>query len=267
MDKRPIGIFDSGLGGLTVVKEIKKALPNESIIYLGDTARVPYGTRSKEAVVKFSFQDANFLIDKRVKCIVIACNTASALAGDEIKEKIDLPVFEVITPAAMRASTLSRSGRVGVIGTWATIKSGAYQKAIVAGGRKIRVHEQACPLFVPFIEEGEIRGELIDALIHKYLLPFKDKNIDALILGCTHYPIIEKSIKKELGRNVVFVNPGKEVAMALKKFLQDRKMLTPKGAKKFERYFVTDLTDRFLMVAEMFMSERLGEGLRKVSLE
>ena len=267
MDKRPIGIFDSGLGGLTVLKKVKKLLPNESIIYLGDTARVPYGTRSKVAIVKFSFQDANFLIKKNVKCIVIACNTASALAGDEIKRKISLPVFEVINPAAKRAIKLSKHGEIGVVGTWATIKSNAYKKAVLAQGKQIEVFQQACPLFVPLIEEGEIHGELIRALIHGYLRFIKSRRVETLILGCTHYPIIEMEIKREMGKNVALVNPGKEVAKELKRFLLEKGMTSPKKVQRFDRYYVTDLTDRFVKVAEMFLGEKLSGSLRRISLE
>lgn len=181
---KPIGVFDSGLGGLTVTKEIIKIMPNENIIYLGDTARVPYGTRSKDIVRKFSLEDANFLLKKKVKCIVIACNTSSAYAGNFLKKNIKIPVFDVITPAVKGAVKVSKTGNIGVIGTTGTISSGAYKVKYL----------QACPLFVPFIEEGEINSQAIELVAKKYLSWFKGK-IDTLILGCTHYPIISKTIK------------------------------------------------------------------------
>ncbi len=186
MDKRSLGIFDSGLGGLTVVKEIKKRLPNESIIYLGDTARVPYGTRSKETVTKFSLQDAYFLAGQNIKCLVIACNTASALAFKEVKRKLAIPVFDVVSAGAGGAVRTTKNKKVGVIGTRGTIASQAYQKAIRKQSPKILVHEKACPLFVPLIEEGEISGKMIEMLVSKYLNPLKNDKIDTLILGCLY---------------------------------------------------------------------------------
>jgi len=215
MDKRPIGIFDSGLGGLTVVKEIKKRLPNESIIYLGDTARVPYGTRSKETITKFSLQDVLFLTEQKVKCVVIACNTASALAFKEIKKRLVIPVFDVVSVGAKMAVETTKNKRVGIIGTRGTVTSHAYQKAIHKQNPRTLVYEKACPLFVPLIEEGEIGGKATEMLVSKYLNPLKNNKIDTLILGCTHYPIIKNIIQKKIGKRVVLVNSGEEIAKVL----------------------------------------------------
>jgi len=253
LDNRPIGVFDSGLGGLTVVKELIKVLPNEDIIYLGDTARVPYGTRSKETVIKFSFDDANFLVNKKVKCIVVACNTASAMAGDDLKKKIKIPVFDVITPALRGAKKISKL-KIGVIGTRGTIGSGAYKAD----------YSVACPLLVPFIEEGYIDSEALKIIIRDYLKPLKNK-ISTLILGCTHYPIIESLIQKEIGNNVLLINPGKSVSVEVLNFLTKKKMLSNSKNHKKE-FYVTDLTDRFTKVAEMFLGENIKPSLKKINL-
>ena len=265
MDARAIGVFDSGLGGLTVVKEIAKLLPKESIIYLGDTARVPYGTRSGELVRKFSFQDAYFLLAKKVKCIVIACNTSSALASEALKRKIKIPVFEVITPPAVLAASHTKTKKVGVIGTRGTILSGAYQKKIKRLNPKIRVYAEACPLLVPFIEEGEF-GSALDTVIVNYLKPLKKAGIDTLIMGCTHYPIIEKRLRKFLGKKVEFINPGKAVAEDLRNYLQENDLLSKNKAVK-RKYYVTDLTARFIKTAEMFLGKRVNGNLKEVNIE
>lgn len=255
MDKRPIGVFDSGLGGLTVVKEIKKVLPNEDIIYIGDTARVPYGTRSKRIIQKFSLEDANFLLKHKVKCIVIACNTSSALAGSFLKKKLKIPVFDVINPALKKANKPTVNGKIGVIGTRGTIASGAYNVK----------YSQACPLFVPFIEEGELKSSALQLIAKKYLSKFKGK-IDTMILGCTHYPIIQKLIHEEVGKKVKLINPGKCVSFEVKKYLFENKLINKQKKKGKVKYFVTDLTDRFTKVAEMFLGSKMGCNLKEISL-
>lgn len=255
-DFRPIGIFDSGLGGLTVVKEIVKTLANEDFVYLGDTARVPYGTRSKEIIIKFSREDADFLLGKKVKCIIIACNTASSMAGEILKRNLKVPVFDVIGPALIEAKKVSKKGRIGTIGTRATIGSGAYKGTIGV----------ACPLLVPFIEEGELKGEALRFIVRNYLKAFKGKRIDTLILGCTHYPIIGGLIQKEIGLRVNLVNPGKTVSAEVKKYLTEHKMLSGKKKEGKRQYFVTDLTDRFKNVAEMFLGHSIKGDLAKVNI-
>jgi len=251
----PVGVFDSGLGGLTVVKEIINVLPNEDIIYLGDTARVPYGTRSKIAVIRFSLEDAKFLIKKKVKVVVVACNTASALAGKELKKKLKIPVFEVVTPALKEAKKISKKGKIGVIGTRGTVQSGAYKVS----------HLQACPLLVPFIEEGETDGKAIEIVLKSYLSPLKGK-IDTLIMGCTHYPIIEKPIGKEIGKKVKLINPAKCVANELKEYLTRKKLLNPKKKPGRKEYYVTDLTTHFKNILTLFLGDRISV-LRKISLK
>lgn len=252
MKNLPIGIFDSGLGGLSVVKELLKKLPNENFIYLGDTARVPYGTRSKEIIKKFSLEDANFLVNKKVKCIIIACNTSSATAGKIIKSKINLPIFDVISPALKYANIISKN--IGVIGTRATINSKAY-----------KVKESvACPLFVPFIEEGETESKALEIIAKEYLKNFK--NIDALILGCTHYPIIEKLIQQIVGKNIKLINPEKIVVEEVKKYLTENKLLNNQNKLGKKKYYVTDLNDRFVKVAEMFLGQKIKPDLKKIIL-
>lgn len=251
----PIGIFDSGLGGLTVVKEIVKALPHENIVYLGDTARVPYGTRSKETIKKFSLEDANFLLGKNVKCIIIACNTSSALAGEYLNKKISVPIFDVIAPALNDALTRSSKNKIGVIGTRGTVESNAY---------KVK-HQKACPLFVPFIEEGEANSPALKLIVKEYLSSIKGK-IDTLILGCTHYPIIEKIITREIGENVFLINPGKSVANKVKYFLANNGLQNKQKSKGKIMYYVTDMTERFLKVAETFLGSKINAKLKEVSI-
>lgn len=256
MDKRnkPIGVFDSGLGGLTVVKEIIKLLPNEDIIYLGDTARVPYGTRSNEVIKKFSEENVNFLLKKKVKCIVIACHTSSSVAGNYLKKKFsNIPIFDVVSPVLENLK--ESKSKIGVIGTRATVNSGVYSKLN-------EVIQIPCPLFVPFIEEGEIKGELIEKLVKKYI---GDLKADTLVLGCTHYPIIKNIINKVLP-NVVLVNPGVFVAEELKKYLTNNDLANNKTSNRKKDYYITDLNERFKKVARIFLGENINVRIKKVSL-
>ena len=262
---KPIGIFDSGLGGLTVAAQVIERLPKEDFIYLGDTARVPYGTRSKEVVERFARQDTLFLLKRKVKCIVVACNTVSALALREVKNLSNVPVFDAITPVVKSLSS-GKVLRVGVIGTRGTIGSKAYKIAIKRANPNIRVFELACPLLVPAIEEGEISGNLIKMLIVNYLSPLKKKKINALVLGCTHYPIIKKEIRAFLGPNVTLIDPALEIAKTLSIFLSESYSV-PKRAKVKRSYFVTDLTERFIKVAEMFLGQKIKGSLKKVDIE
>ena len=265
MDLRPIGVFDSGLGGLTVVKEIKRLLPNESIVYLGDTARVPYGTRSKKTVTEFSLQNIRFLLNKKVKCIVIACNTSSALAYTRIKIETSVPTFDVIGPGVRAALSNGLVKKIGVIGTRATIGSHAYKKAIHKGSSKASILEVACPLFVPLIEEGELKGQLIEYTVDKYLKPFIQMKIDILILGCTHYPLIKSQLLKKL-KKIRIVDSGKTAAKELSIYLEKNKIVSSKNKKPRDEFFVTDLTDRFIKVAEMFLEESLQGKIKKVDI-
>ena len=252
--KRPIGIFDSGLGGLTVVGELTKILPNENLVYFGDTARIPYGTRSPETIRKFSLENTNFLLSKKVKCVIIACNTSSAVASSFLKRKFPkVFIFEVISSASREAKKAGK--KIGVIGTRATIASGAYKAA---------KYQESCPLLVPFIEEGELRNGALKIIIREYLKPLKKAKIDTLILGCTHYPIIKNLIQKEMGKKVRLVNPEKTVAREVKQFLQKEEMLNPQKSKGRKDFYVTDLTSRFKTVAEMFLGHKIYAKLTKI---
>lgn len=256
-DKRAIGIFDSGLGGLTVVREIIKLLPNEDIVYLGDTARVPYGTRSKETIIEFSIEDANFLLSRNVKCIVIACNTASAFAGEVLKKNINIPVFEVITGAADKAANISRNKKIGVIGTRGTISSEAYQRKLIQRKPDLEIISQPCPLLVPFIEEAEFGSPAMEIVLQSYLEKVKGKEIDTLIMGCTHYPIIKNLIQKYFGNRVSLIDPGVTEAQEVSDYLNKNKLLNGQKKPGERRFYVTDLTHRFLKVAEMFLGGKL----------
>lgn len=265
MDARPIGVFDSGLGGLTVVKEINRILPYENIVYLGDTARVPYGTRSKKTVTEFSLQNIKFLLKKKVKCIVVACNTSSALAYARIRAVTSVPTLDVIGPGVSAAVSNGYVKRIGVIGTRGTIGSHAYKKAIHKINPEARILEISCPLFVPLIEEGELRGKIMEYAVDKYLKPFTQKRIDTLILGCTHYPLIESQIAKKLGK-VRIVDSGKATANELSVYLKKKEMLSTKNGKRRDEYFVTDLTGRFLWVAKMFLGESLQGKIKEINI-
>ena len=266
MDNRPIGVFDSGLGGLTVVREIVEALPHEYIIYLGDTARVPYGGRSEETLKKFAIQDTDYLISKNVKCIVIACNTVSSIATDLLKKKIKLPIFDVISPAIKSSIKNSSINGIGVIGTSATIKSKAYESNIKRIDNRIRVYSKACPLFVPAIEEGEVNGALIDLLVDKYLDLFSKNKLDVLILGCTHYPIIKDVIKKKFGKKTKIINCGREVTRHLKEYLSKHNLYRNQKVKGKIEIFVTDYTINFERLARLFLGKSIL-NIKKINLE
>ncbi|OGM13557.1 glutamate racemase [Candidatus Woesebacteria bacterium RIFCSPLOWO2_01_FULL_39_23] len=264
MNNSPIGVFDSGLGGLTVVKEIKKVLPDEKIIYLGDTARVPYGTRSSSTVIKFSLENTKFLVTKKVKCIVIACNTSSAWATDAIKNTTDIPILNVIDPAVDSAIE-GNIRKIGIIATAGTVRSGVYQKKLKAKNSNIDVYAKACPLFVPLIEEGETKGKIIELVAKKYLSELKSKDIDALILGCTHYPIIDKVIGDEMGRNVRLINPAVGLAQELSKIL-DKSDLYAEKRFDDDEYYLTDDPTGFINVAEAYLEEDIDNLITKISL-
>ena len=266
MDNRPIGIFDSGLGGLTVLKEIKKQLPNENIIYLGDTARVPYGNRSRETIIEFSLQDAKFLLKNDVKCIVVACNTASSYAVEALKEACNIPVFDVVSAGSKLAGKTTHNYKIGIIGTRATINSQSYISYLENLNEKHEIYQNAAPLLVPLIEEGEFT--LIDHVLEKYLLLFKNSNIDTLIMGCTHYPIIQENIKKKLNNKAKLVNPGTELASELKDYLMKFKLVSENFAisGKIE-FYVTDINENFLNVAKSFLGMDIQGKVKKIQLE
>ena len=252
----PIGVFDSGFGGLTVVREIMRQIPNEKIIYFGDTARVPYGSKSKETVTRFSRQITHFLQTQHVKTIVVACNTASAYALDELEQEIDIPMIGVVKPGAKVAAETTKNGKVGVIATSATISSEIYTTYIKQIKPNVKVTAKACPLFVPLVEEGLLEDPVTDEIASRYLLELIDLDIDTLILGCTHYPLIRNTIGRIMGEKVTLVNPAYETARELKLLLDRNGILQDKkpdlGENKYQ-FFVSDGAEKFKTFANSIL--------------
>ncbi|MCF8259676.1 MAG: glutamate racemase [Melioribacteraceae bacterium] len=249
----PIGVFDSGIGGLTVVKKIDDLLPAENVIYFGDTARVPYGTKSNETVIEYALQDAELLFEKNVKMIVVACNTASSVAIPALKEKYSIPIIGMIEPGTKHALNSTKNGKIGVIGTNATINNKAYSIELLKHDSKIEVFEKACPLFVPLAEEGWVDHKATELIAEEYLLELKEKMIDTLILGCTHYPILANVIQKVMGENVTLIDSGTAAARQIEELLiarGNRNTSVQKGASEF---FVSDISTKFKEVAERFL--------------
>ena len=267
MNNNPIGVFDSGIGGLTVVKEIMKQLPNENIIYLGDTARVPYGPRSKEVVTKFAIEMANFLLKRKIKALVIACNTISGLSYDEVKTAV-FPIITlgVIKPAVRKAIQTTKNEKIGVIGTVGTIKSGSYQKMLKFYDSNAQIIACACPLFVPMAEEGMNDHKATRLIAQDYLKEFVDKGVDTLILGCTHYPLLYNAIKETVGKDMTLVDSAAPTAQMLKERLKEEDLLGDNPNPKHE-FYVTDAPERVKKVAGRFFGEELNGKLKKISLE
>ncbi|MDE6662414.1 MAG: glutamate racemase [Lachnospiraceae bacterium] len=244
----PIGVFDSGVGGLTVAREIMRQLPNERIVYFGDTARVPYGNKSKETVTRFSRQIVRFLQMQDVKAIVVACNTASAYALDELEHEVDIPIIGVVKPGAKTAIEATHNGKIGVIATQATISSGIYKRYIEENDTSVSVVEKACPLFVPLVEEGLWEDPVTDEIARRYLSELIDIDIDTLILGCTHYPLIRSTVGKIMGDKVTLVNPAYETARELKELLIKEDLESdkrPELGTELYRFFVSDAAEKF----------------------
>lgn len=241
MDVRPIGVFDSGVGGLTVVKQIMKVLPCEDLVYFGDTARVPYGSKSKETVTKFSEQIIRFLKTKNVKAIVIACNTVSSNCYESLSDVFNgLPIIEVVTPGVESCLKATKNRRVGLIGTQGTVNSGAYEKRLKNADNEIQVFKRACPLFVPLAEEGWTDNEIARLTVKEYLTELVEKNIDTIILGCTHYPILKTSIGRFVGENITIVDPAEATAIKLKEYLNCHNMLTENICEGKRDFYVSD---------------------------
>lgn len=244
----PIGVFDSGVGGLTVVREIMRQIPNEKIVYFGDTARVPYGSKSKEVVTRYARQIVRFLHTQQVKAIVVACNTASAMALDDLEQEIQIPIIGVVKPGAKVAAEVTKNGKIGVIGTDATIGSQVYSNYIHQINDKVQVTGKACPLFCPLVEEGLLRDPVTDEIAMRYLSELIDIDIDTLILGCTHYPLIRSTIGKIMGEKVTLVNPAYETARELKELLDRKALLNqnrlPLGTNQYQ-FFVSDGAKKF----------------------
>jgi glutamate racemase len=256
-----IGVFDSGIGGLTVLHQIIETLPRENTVYLGDTARAPYGTKSVETVLRYSFENSQFLVDKDVKIVVVACNTSTAIALDRLQDTLTIPVVGVIEPGVRRAVKSTKNKRVGVIGTEATIQSGAYTRALKAADARIEVYSRACPLFVPLVEEGWTDNAVVEMTVQAYLGSLKQSGIDTLILGCTHYPLLKKAIRKFMGGTVRLVDSAEETANEVEQVLK-QSALGRKAGKGGHSFFVTDAPDRFIKVGRRFLGEKVESAVR-----
>ncbi len=268
-DSRPLGIFDSGLGGLTVMKEIVKLLPNENIVYFGDTGRVPYGTRSYETIRKYANQDEKFLLKNDVKLIIAACGTVSSISG-EAEKALPVPFFEVISHTCRAAVKMSRNKRIGVIGTSATVGSGSHKKAIKEICPDALVFANSCSLFVPFVEEGWNSPEdpVVLETVRRYLAPLIEAKVDTLILGCTHYPILSEAIKKVMGEEVVLINAGEAVALAVKEYLQSSGATNCDNLSPNYEFYVSDKTATFEQTAKRLLGKELdGDKVKQVDID
>ena len=249
----PIGIFDSGVGGLTVAREIIRQLPKESIVYFGDTARVPYGSKSKDTIIRYSRQIVNFLRTKEVKAIVVACNTASAFALDTIEKELDIPIIGVVKPGAEAAVHSTKNKRIGIIGTEGTIKSQLYTEYICGIDSDISVIGKACPLFVPLVEEGMLDDPVTNEIASRYLKDLQNEDIDSLILGCTHYPLLKDAIGKIMGKDVTLVNPAYETAVSLESLLINNNIMADCDTVSSHDFYVSDAASKFKDFANSIM--------------
>jgi len=266
MDNRPIGVFDSGIGGLTVLKEIAEQLPGEDVVYFGDTARIPYGSRSKETVIRYFLQSARFLLTKNIKAIVIACNTASAMAMEEAQKQFDIPIIGVIEPGAKAAVAATKNSKIGVIGTKGTINSQSYQRTIRRMLPSAEIIGVACPLFVPIVEEGWENSDVAFMVSKHYLLELKEHNIDSLVLGCTHYPALRYTIDKVFDGKVNLINPAYETAKVVKSLLKEKNMLSSKLDGGNHYFYVSDDPENFKRVGGNILKREIDQ-IEKVNID
>jgi glutamate racemase len=260
--EKPIGVFDSGVGGLTVVKRLIASLPNESIVYFGDTARVPYGSKSNETVIEYSIQNTKFLLQKNVKAVVVACNTASSIAIDVLKKEFDVPIIGMIEPGALSAIHNTKNNKIGVIGTRATINNKAYSNQLLKLNNHLEVFEKACPLFVPLAEEGWINHRATYEIAEEYLSELKLKVIDTLILGCTHYPILSKVIQEVIGENVKLIDSGVAASEVVRQEIDRIGLSTNSSAKGNISLYVSDISTNFKSIAELFLGQSVDEIIK-----
>jgi len=259
MDTRPIGVFDSGMGGLTVVKELMRMLPDECIIYFGDTGRVPYGNRGKDTIISYVRQDISFLKSFDIKAIVVACGTASSVALPAVSKDYDIPVIGVVEPTANYAKTVTKNGKIGILGTAATIGSGVYQTLL----SEYEIHTMACPLFVPLVENGYAQSEAARLIAQDYLEPLKKNGVDTIILGCTHYPLLAPVIKSIMGDEVTLINSGIPTAAYIKGMLEKSGRLSDGPVQ--HRYYVSDMTEEFTALAGTFLETR-NPDIKKIDI-
>jgi glutamate racemase len=260
MNASPIGIFDSGIGGLTVVRAVYERLPHESTVYFGDTARVPYGPKSPETVTRYSLEILDWLLKQGVKAVVIACNTSTAHALETLQTQSPVPVIGVIEPGARAAAAASTTGPIGVIGTAGTIASNAYARAIQRARPGTRVEQKACPLFVPLVEEGWFEHPAAELIAREYLEPLRQARVDTLVLGCTHYPLLKPLLQRVMGPEVRLIDSGEETAAAVEQALGTASLAAPAGATAVHRFAVSDDEVRFRQVGARFIGERMGRA-------
>ena len=265
-NSNPIGIFDSGIGGLTVVKSLDSSLANENIIYFGDTARVPYGSKSNSTVIEYSKQDAKFLLSKNVKMIVVACNTASSIALESLRKEFEIPVVGMIDPGAKAAIMATKNKKIGVIGTEATVSNKAYSNALLKLDDSINVFEKACPLFVPLAEEGWTDHKATILIAEEYLSELKKEKIDTLILGCTHYPILRNVIQEVIGKNVQLIDSGSAASVEVEAYLAGRGIKNTSNNLGTHQYYVSDVPKKFKQIAERFLGREV-DHVNKIDLE
>lgn len=269
MDNRPIGVFDSGLGGLTAVKKLKEVLPGEDIVYFGDTGRVPYGGRSQETIIRYTQQDISFLLSLDIKAIIVACGTATTNALDYVKNSCPVPIYGVADPAAKKAVETTKNKKVGLIGTEASIRSGAYERLIKGYDSEVAVFGAGCPLIVPMVENGRIGrdDDVLYEVVREYLMPLKDKGVDTLIMGCTHYPIISGVIGDIMGDKVTLIDPGAETAKIMKEELSIRNLLNDPNRHALSAYYVSDVVYSFTKTASLFLGENVEDITIRVDIE
>jgi glutamate racemase len=262
----PIGIFDSGIGGLTVAKRIISMLPNENVIYFGDTARVPYGTKSNETVIEYSLQDAQFLINKNVKLIIVACNTASSIAIGKLKDMFDIPIIGMIEPGTHLALNSTKNGKIGVIGTNATITNEAYSTELKKQNKDLEIIEKPCPLFVPVAEEGWLDHEATKLIAKEYLQDLVDFRVDTVILGCTHYPLLSKVIQEVMGKDVTLIDSGYAASLEVEDYLEGRGVRNDSNQLGTHYFYVSDLPNKFKSVAERFLGTEV-KNIEKIDVD
>lgn len=265
----PIGVFDSGLGGLTAVRELRRILPGEDIVYFGDTGRVPYGTRGVDVIVRYAKQDIAFLLEQNVKYVMAACGTVSSTLPEAYTRTLPVPYTGVVQSAAAAAVRATRTGLIGVIGTPATVKSGSYNAAIAALMPGARIVATACPLFVPLVENGFLgEDDPIPRLTaERYLAPLMEAGVDVLILGCTHYPLLEPVIRRVMGEGVKLIDSGRETALECRRFLLAHDLAAPQGAESSRRFYVSDRTEGFAGIAEILLGENLEGQVERIDIE
>jgi len=261
-NKSPIGVFDSGVGGLTVVRALINQLPNENIVYFGDTARVPYGPKSAQVIREYALQDTEVLLQYNVKLIVVACNTVSAVALDVVQKRAKVPVVGMIFSGAQAAVVATKKKRIGIIGTVATIQSNAYTNAILQKDPNVKVYSQPCPLFVPLVEEGWMNHKVTELVAKEYLFPLAKEKVDTLILGCTHYPLLKDVIRKIFSYDITLIDPGEAAALEVENVLNSKGIKNNSQLKPNLQFYVSDIPYKFTEIGELFLGRKLGKVRR-----